>query len=397
MNAYDAILTAASIVLAVPILLIALQTCVAALFKNHNDPAPAPISSRCSIAVIIPAHNEAPVIAQTIVTILPHLQSTDSLLVIADNCTDNTAAIAKNAGAMVTLRNDPSHHGKGYALAAGIDFLRQNPPEVVVMIDADTKIEPHSLTALVTHASFYNQPCQSINLLNLPFAPRPHSHISAFAFLFKNLVRARGAHALGMPCLLRGTGMAFPWSIIRSVNLSTSNIVEDMQFGVDMAIACHSPRLCLATIVTGTLPQSSSAQTSQRTRWEHGHLFTILSCAPRLVWNAVKLCRPALLALALDLSVPPLALLVLIWAAMTVLASASYALNLSGPEPIILLLSAGSLLLATILLAWLRFARHLLPLSMLLSFPFYILQKIPLYLAFIFRRQKVWIRTERIS
>lgn len=65
----------------------------------------------------------------------------------------------------------------------------------------------------------------------------PKDSISALAFLVKNLVRPRGLKQLGFPSLLTGTGMAFPWLIIRSVSLASRNIVEDMQMSLDLAIA----------------------------------------------------------------------------------------------------------------------------------------------------------------
>jgi cellulose synthase/poly-beta-1,6-N-acetylglucosamine synthase-like glycosyltransferase len=70
-----------------------------------------------------------------------------------------------------------------------------------------------------------------------PPNPTPKDSISALAFLVKNLVRPSGLKQLGFPSLLTGTGMAFPWSIIRSVSLASRNIVEDMQMSLELAIA----------------------------------------------------------------------------------------------------------------------------------------------------------------
>jgi len=74
--------------------------------------------------------------------------------------------------------------------------------------------------------------------------PTPKDSISALAFLVKHLVRPSGLKQLGFPSLLTGTGMAFPWLIIRSVSLAISNIFEDMQMSLDWAIAGHPTVFC---------------------------------------------------------------------------------------------------------------------------------------------------------
>jgi cellulose synthase/poly-beta-1,6-N-acetylglucosamine synthase-like glycosyltransferase len=114
-----------------------------------------------------------------------------------------------------------------------------------------------------------------------------------------------------LPCLLTGTGMAFPWRVLRKATLASGNIVEDIQLGLDLACAGFPPRLCPAARVQGVLPCGRAAAFRQRTRWEHGHLATLLTQVPRLLWQAVRRCQPALLGLALELSVPPQAILVL--------------------------------------------------------------------------------------
>jgi len=224
--------------------------------------------------------------------------------------------------------------------------------------------------------------------------PTPKNSISALAFLVKNLVRPSGLKQLGFPSLLTGTSMAFPWSIIRSVSLASSNIVEDMQMNLDLAIAGHPTLFCPEAKVTGCLPQVQQAAKSQRTRWEHGHLQTLLTQTPWLATASVGQKRFDLLAIALDLSVSPLSLLVAIWLAAF---AASILATIIGapPIPAILLAVQGLLILVSIVSAWAKFGRADISGSTLLSVPFYILWKIPLYLGFILKWQTKWVRTER--
>lgn len=349
---------------------------------------------RPRIAVLVPAHNEAKGIGTTLLKLIPQLTASDRLLVIADNCTDGTAAIARNCGATVVERQDLDRQGKGYALDYGLRFLDANPPEVVVMVDADCIVAPGTIDRIARLAMSTGRPVQATYLMEQPANPNPKDAVSSLAFLVKNLVRTRGLERLGLPCLLGGTGMAFPWSVIREAPLASGNIVEDMQLGLDLAIAGHPPIFCSQARVTGVLPQQDQAAVSQRTRWEHGHLQTLVKQVPLLVKESVRQRRWDLLAIALELCVPPLSLLVMLWIAALGLATLAGILGMAW-TPAILLAAEGLLILVSIVGAWAKFGRRELPLLTLLAVPFYVLWKIPLYLTFIVRPQTKWIRTER--
>ena len=127
----------------------------------------------------------------------------------------------------------------------------------------------------------------------------------------------------------------------------------------------------------------------------HGHLQTLLTYVPKLIEASVKQKRIDLLGSALDLSVPPLSLLVTIWLLLMI---ASLFVALMGINHSAILIGAiGYLLMLTILTAWFNFGRKELTLLQLLSIPIYIVNKIPVYLQFIFKPVKVWVRTERDS
>ncbi len=388
----NAFLLAIALILLIPVAVLFLE-CTAALLSRQNETSETKLP-RPRIAVLIPAYNEAAGIAATISTILPQLTPDDRLLVIADNCTDETAEIARNSGASAIERQDTQRKGKGYALDFGLQSIASDPPEVVIMVDADCICQPDALETLARVAVDSKRPIQATYLMEQPPNPTPKDSISALAFLVKNLVRPSGLKQLGFPSLLTGTGMAFPWSIIRSVSLASSNIVEDMQMSLDLAIAGHPTVFCPAARVTGCLPQQQQAAKSQRTRWEHGHIQTLLTQTPRLAAASIQQKRFDLLAIALDLSVPPLSLLVAIWLAAFAASLLAATLGTS-PIPAILLAVQGLLILVSIVGAWAKFGRADISGSTLLSVPFYILWKIPLYLGFLLKRQTKWVRTER--
>jgi cellulose synthase/poly-beta-1,6-N-acetylglucosamine synthase-like glycosyltransferase len=262
------------------------------------------------------------------------------------------------------------------------------------MVDADCLVSPGAIEKIARQAITYSRPVQATYLMTRPASLKSRDAVSLLAFTVKNLVRPVGLDCLGLPCLLTGTGMAFPWKVIQQVSLASGNIVEDMKLALDFVLSGHPPTFCLEAEVTGVLPQQAHAEKSQRTRWEHGHLQTMLTQVPHLIKASVQKRRFDLLAIALDLCIPPLSLLVILWLSV---AGAALVLALLGGSqiPVFLLAIEGILIFSAVLAAWAKFAREDLPLKTLLSIPLYVLWKIPLYFAFLVKPQTKWVRTER--
>jgi cellulose synthase/poly-beta-1,6-N-acetylglucosamine synthase-like glycosyltransferase len=366
--------------------------CLAALLPRRR-PSPGPDAPRPACAVLIPAHDEETGIGRTLDSLRPQLRPGDRLVVVADNCTDRTAEVARSHGAVAVERHDPERRGKGFALDFGVRSLEQQPPEVVVIVDADCVVHDGALDLLVRTAA-RGRPVQAAYVLDEPPQASYRQRLSAFAFTFKNVVRPLGLNRLGAACLLTGSGMAFPWQVLREARLASGNIVEDMQLGLDLAAAGHPPRFCPEARVSGELPASDRVAAGQRRRWEHGHLQTLLNQVPRLLAAAVRRGRPGLLGLALELSVPPLSLLFLLWAVALTGAVAFWQFAEGSPLPAAVAACGGLAVLLAIFAAWAKFGRDRLPLTALLAAPFYVLWKVPIYATFLFRRQKKWNRTE---
>lgn len=390
---FTGLLLTIAIVLLVPSLVLFIE-CMAALFP---DPSGEGRSStpQPQTAVLVPAHNEEDGIESTLVALLPEVSSPDQVVVIADNCADRTADIARKLGVTVIERQDAVRRGKGYALDFGINFLAAHPPDVVVVMDADCVADPGSLARIAEMAALHHRPVQATYLLEPPPAPTPKDAISMLALRVKNLVRPAGLSRLGLPCPLTGTGMAFPWSVIKTASLASGNIVEDMNLGLDLAIAGYPPMFCRTAQVTSVLPQQERAAKSQRTRWEQGHLETIATQGPRLLTLAVRKGRFDLFMLALDLLIPPLSFLIMLWLAGLLLTLAATMVAGVSFLPAMLLGLAGILILVAILASWAKYSRSVLPAKMLLAIPLYILWKIPLYFKFLTKPEKSWVRTER--
>ncbi len=378
-----------------------LAECVAAFKRPPRRALEADPLARPRLAVIVPAHNEEAGLVATLEAIARQLVAGDRVVVVADNCTDRTAELARAGGAECVERQDDRRRGKGYALAAGMDALRGDQPAVVVVIDADCRVEPRALGRLAAAAAATNAPVQCVNLLRPDPDGTPLSQLSNFAFLVKNLVRQRGMMVLGQPAHLQGTGMAFPWMVIDSVQLATGSITEDLVIGLDMLERGHSPRFCDSARVTS--PQASpSAEVAQRTRWEHGYLATMIRRMPRL-FRLGLLGRPELLGIAADLTVPPLSLLMLLYLGALGFVGVSLAAAtavIGDGFPLLVacfawLVFLGFAFAVVIVVVCRVFARDRMPLSTLLAVPLYAMGKLPIYLGFLQSRQTRWVRAER--
>lgn len=391
MMVIEFLLNAAAILLLIPVAVLFVQVIFAYLPKPRE---PISTSTKTRIAVLVPAHNEETGIATTIASILPKLKSGDRLLVVADNCSDNTARIATEMGAEAIERHDTDNRGKGYALDFGMQFLAQNPPDVVVVIDADCSVQDKALSTLVAYSVHHDRPVQCLYLMLSPSGAGLKAKISEFAWVVKNQVRPLGYARLGLPCQLMGTGMAFPWNAISNINLANGNIVEDMKLGIDLAKSGKAPLFYEDALVTSYFPSTAEGQSVQRTRWEHGHLSMILSQVPQLVMKSIPKGNKELLAMALDLCVPPLALLVVMLSGFLMLATLAYMMGISY-LPLLISLVSLVMLALSILLAWWGWARHVISPSTFLLIPIYVLSKIPHYLKFLVKRQKQWVRTDR--
>lgn len=352
-------------------------------------------------AVLIPAHNERTGIAHTLRDLAPELHPHDSILVVADNCSDDTASIARasNLPSLDVLeRHDPQNRGKGHALNAGLARLAQAPapPDVVVFLDADCRFLPGTLDPLIHAAHSLQRPAQACNLVEAPANPTPKDQLSAFAFRFKNLVRPLGLSRLGLPCLLMGTGMAMPWSIAKNVNASAA-LTEDIKLGVDLALKGQAPKYVPTSHVRSAAPSSEKVAATQRTRWEHGHVQSILHHAPAMLVKSITHAKPGLFFLALELAVPPLSLFVLLSLAAATITAACYFLHAISLTPLLLALSTLLATALAVFLGWLAHGRATISLLELARVPLYILWKIPIYLRLVKKPEHQWVRTERPS
>jgi cellulose synthase/poly-beta-1,6-N-acetylglucosamine synthase-like glycosyltransferase len=356
-----------------------------------------PETRRPRLAVLVPAHNEQLAIEKTLASITRQLEAGDRLIVVADNCSDQTADAARRQGAEVTIRTDPALRGKGYALEHGLKFLEQTlTPTVVVFVDADCQVEDGCIDRLARLCAQTTRPIQAAYFMTSPQPQKHMASVVSFAWKVKDFVRPLGWHRLGLPCQLMGTGMAFPWEIVRSTDLASGSLAEDLKQGLDLALTGKFPLFCPEAAVSSNVVAGGTPSQSQRARWEHGSIETMMHYFPRLIVAFCGTRRFALLAMALDLSVPPLALLAIMLGAYLALTLAFF-LVFSADVPILISGLACAFFFVAVMSAWWRYGREILPLRWLVLAPIYAIIKIPLYARFLFNRQREWVKGERES
>jgi cellulose synthase/poly-beta-1,6-N-acetylglucosamine synthase-like glycosyltransferase len=387
------LLAAAAAVACVPSTVLLVE--VLAAFLHRRTPAPG-AGPAPRLVVVIPAHDEEAQIGQTVRAVRADLDQHGRVVVVADNCQDQTAHLAREAGAEVIERRSEHERGKGYAISFAVAHLGGDPPEVVVLLDADCTVAAGGIARLAAAAQQTGAPVQADYLLAAPRDASGLAGISAFAVLVRNRVRPRGLDRLAGACQLTGSGMAFPWQILRDAPAMGENLVEDLGLGLELALRGRTPRLCAEVRVASDLPSGTRAGLRQRRRWEHGQLATMARYVPRLLAVCGRRPRLALLGLALDLLVPPLALLVMVEVGVVAVTGLAAAVGLASSLPLALATGAFLALALAVALAWLGFGRQTLAAGTALMIPLYVLRKVGLYAGLVLKgKQKTWERTER--
>ena len=366
-----------------------------ALRKEKTPPVMVRGEMSHKTTVLIPAHDEGAGILPTIRDVQAQLGPNDSILVVADNCTDDTAAIVRAAGAEVTVRADPARRGKGYALEFGVRHLGLNPPDVVVIMDADCRLAENALRGLSDSAMASGRPVQSLYLMLAPENGPAGNGLNLFAWRVKNWIRPLGLKMFGLPTQLFGTGMAFPFHLLLGRDLGNSRLAEDTALGIALASAGYPPLFISEAKIHSHFPVSRGGSEQQRLRWEKGHLDNIVDLVPGAFVRSLRDGNLDLAALAVDMAVPPLSLLVVVTALCEILGGIAFAVGAS-PATLAIPTLSTLLLVSGTAFAWTAVGREVLPFRELLRIPQHVIQKLGSYHKIASgKATSAWIRTDR--
>ncbi len=379
-----------------PLVLLTLCFATEVIFGLRRLPEVAtPMYPGSSAVIIVPAHDEEPILASRLEALKIAATPDIRILLVADNCTDGTAKIGRRIGVEVIERFDAARRGKGFALDFARRHLHANPPEVVLIIDADCATDEDSIARLIAHCLSTGSPCQATYLQAALPDSSTSVQLSTFAFFVKNVIRQRGLQRLARRALLLGSGMALPWEIFAWSELATGNIVEDLKLGQDLAEAGYSPLFVEEAIVWSNA-ETETNTFSQRSRWEGGFLENALTAGPATLYRSLQRRDAKGLWGAIHLMIPPFALLFLLDLVGLIFAAAASWITGAHIWPLIVLAASLSLAFLALALAWRAGGWRFVTLRGLASVPLYILWKLPMYLGFARSgAPKEWVRTGR--
>ena len=298
--------------------------------------------------VLVPAHNEAPVIGRCLEAIYADARPGDIVLVVADRCTDATATIARRFGASVLAREPADDPGRAAARQAGLEHARALEWDAVVMLDADSVIAPgffgaceRALAGGVAAVQARSEGRRGRTLA---------TEASLAAFALQGITLPRGRDRLGLPVRLRGTGMA----IRRQPALAhrfRAPASEDLVFTLDLLLDGSRCRHVDGARLRSEGANMWSTFGGQKVRYEAGRMAAARAYLPRLLNRAVHHRDGACLEAAWFLATPPFALAVLSLLAGIALAALAHA------WPLAAVFGVGLLALALVIVTGLIQAR----------------------------------------
>ena len=246
---------------------------VALFRKRKRLPAAAPHR----FAVLIAARNEEAVIGDLLDSL--HAQDYDmslvTVFVIADNCTDRTAAIASEKGAVVYTRQNKQAVGKGYALEALLAHIKSDYPDgydAYLVFDADNLLAPDFLTRMNESFSAGNEiiTCYR-NSKN--YGSNWISAGYALWFLRESRFLNGAREALGSSCAVSGTGFLFSQKILNECGGWPFHLlVEDIEFSIHNILSGHRIAICQDAVIYDEQPTDFAQSCRQRLRWSRGYL-----------------------------------------------------------------------------------------------------------------------------
>jgi cellulose synthase/poly-beta-1,6-N-acetylglucosamine synthase-like glycosyltransferase len=253
---------------------------------------------------LVPAHNEEKVIGAALESITAAARPGDIILVVADRCTDATAAIARVHGAEVLERGAAESPGRAEAIRAGLRRAAQWNWDAVVTIDADSIVEAEFFESLeaVLGAGAAAAQARSEHIRERGVLAR----ISEAAFAMQGVSLPRGRDRLGLGARLRGSGMTLRRDIIERTGFSTEGASEDLFYSLDLTLEGILARHVDSARLRSLSAPSVRAATQQRLRWESGRMITARTYLGRLLRSG----RPAALESAVHLVTPPFAVAV---------------------------------------------------------------------------------------
>jgi cellulose synthase/poly-beta-1,6-N-acetylglucosamine synthase-like glycosyltransferase len=394
MHALMLLLHVALFVLSLPAALACTYLLVQTAMSGALPPA-ARSSRRTRFDIIVPAHNEAAVIANTIANLrqLDWPPDRYRLLVVADNCTDATAAIASAAGAVVLERQDAVLRGKGYALLFAFErSLEDGWADAVAVVDADAEVSRNLLEAF---ASRLDQGAHAVQahygVLN-PWGSW-RTRLLTIAMAAYHVVRSRARARQRVSCGIRGNGWCVTQQLLKSTSYNAFSLAEDIEYGIALGLAGYRVHYAGEADASQEMTADPQIARKQRQRWEHGRFQLIRSCTLPLLGAAVRRRSGVCLDLALDLVVLPFTYVALTVCSLLVLSLLATWWSNAFIDWLWFSVACSAVLVLYVLRGWSLSGTGLRGLVDLVGAPVFVVWKVILMLS---RHQSgEWVRTDR--
>ena len=273
-----------------------------------------PIPDGFSLAIIVPAHNEGEQI-ETIVRSIQNMDgNTDSVetFVIADNCDDDTAAMARAAGANVFERSDLENRGKGQALDWCLTTHKNELKvfDAIAFVDADMTITPNFAAEI--SACFAVPEVDVVQTLNIVSNPTTNWRcaLGFMSFAVINHLRPSGRCFLGGTAELKGSGMAFRSRVILDYGWPAHTIAEDSEFGKQLLVDGYRVHYTPHAKVLSPIPEHKVQIETQQSRWEGGKQSLFKKFFPIFLRRTFTREAIRFADATVDLLVPPLTALI---------------------------------------------------------------------------------------
>jgi hypothetical protein len=287
---------------------------VAARRDSVPDPGDEGDPVRSRLVALVPAHDEEATIEPTLRSLAAVDYPHDAwrIIVVADNCTDRTAAVARAHGIEVIERNDRERLGKGFALQHGFAMILagRDRPDGILVVDADCVVSPTIARAVDRRLRGGAAAVQVGNAVSNP-CESTYSALRYAAFTAINGTRPRGRTALGLSAGLLGTGMAFDSDLLERHPWDAFGLAEDAAYHLALVEAGDRVDFAAEAGVESAMPTSFEGAQTQQARWGSGRSELARTWVPRLAAAAFERRELAPLAAAGDLLMPPLSLLVM--------------------------------------------------------------------------------------
>ncbi len=394
MHLADSIVLLALLAFALPATAACAYLLILTVLSGRPNPVSPPTSSRdLSFDVIVPAHDEAAGIRETISSLqqLDWPRTRYRIVVVADNCSDATASISRQAGATVLERQDPTRRGKGYALAHAFSWSRSaGIADAVAVVDADSVVSANlleSFAARIERGAVALQAHYGVSNA----ADSWRTRLMAIALGAIHKVRSRARERLGLSCGIRGNGWCVTHGLLDKLPYRSFSLTEDVEFGIELGLSGYRVAYCDESAVNGEMVTSGEAARSQRQRWEGGRIALIRGKVPALIRAAIARRSAVCLDLALDLLVLPLS-----YVAINVIGIiAIAALNPDGFRPDLLIVGFVDLfaLAAYVCRGWMLSGIGIVGIWDLLRVPGFLVWK--LLIVRFHAKPNTWIRTKR--